>query len=138
MAQIFGFRLKNTMFSMLPPFFCLDCIEALSREKGWGWKEGPSRKAAVPVVEFSDGLARYLRVPASNFKLQMKTGEWPIMDADLGVDEEFGLYMYMSSLGLRIIPSMPQPIELNTSCKHCGVGVVEAPAELLSATLRPA
>jgi len=100
MARLVGFRL-NRNFPLSPSFYCLDCMEALSREKGWHWKDGRSRKGAAPIIAHGDGLVTYLKGSASSMRLQMKDGEWVMRDEKLNEAEEASLSFYMSSLGLR-------------------------------------
>ena len=130
MARLVGFRLNRT-FPISPWFYCLDCMEALSREKGWHWKDGRGRKGAVPIIAHGDGLVTYLKGAASSMRLQMKHGEWVMQNEKLNEAEEASLSFYMSSLGLRI-SSLEQPANLDIYCKDCGVGVLQAPAQPLS------
>ena len=130
MARLVGFRL-NRNFPLSPSFYCLDCMEALSREKGWHWKDGRSRKGAAPIIAHGDGMLTYLKGSASSMRLQMKDGEWVMRDQKLNEAEEASLSFYMSSLGLRI-SSLEHQAHLDIYCKDCGVSVLQAPAQSLS------
>src|SRR3972149_7666691 len=130
MARLVGFRL-NRNFPLSPSFYCLDCMEALSREKGWHWKDGRSRKGAAPIIAHGDGLVTYLKGSASSMRLQMKDGEWVMRDEKLNEAEEASLSFYMSSLGLRI-SSLAHQAHLALYCRDCGVSVLQAPAQPLS------
>ena len=131
MTHLVGFKL-NRIFPLLSPFYCLDCSEALSSEKRWRGKSGQHRKGVVPLVEFDGGVVRCLRVPASNFWVRNRAGEWPIDDDGLSLTEETALQYMMAVLGLRIVPSLPQPAELDIACKKCDVGLLRAPRQRLT------
>ena len=130
MARLVGFRLNRT-FPVSPSFYCLDCMETLSREKGWHWKDGRGRRRAVPIIAHGHGLVTYLKGPAAGMRLKMKDGEWVMQDEKLNEAEEASLSFYMSSLGLRV-SSLAPPADLDIYCKDCGVSVLQAPLQPLS------
>jgi len=131
-TQLVGFRLSR-FFSLSPPFYCLSCTADLSHEGRWDLKIGPRRKGAAPILALGSGAVRYLRVRAPSTRARTKTAGWLVDDDGLSYAEEATLEYFMGRLGLRIAPSIPAPAEQDLRCKNCGVGVLAAPGQPLSA-----
>jgi hypothetical protein len=108
--QLVGFHVSESMISH--PYYCLDCVEVVARNKGWYFKQGTSRTGAMPIVRFSDGQTRHARIVGS-------VSNCVVNDHELLPQAAAQLEAETLRFNLRLMPTRPWPVPANVSCNFC-------------------